>query len=183
MRDRRRGMRGAEVGGLSRVETRLEARPSGNHPGTTCANYFAKQSLAVVASPLLPRVVRPLRYWFDRVVTMSRDNASYSDLSVGCRDTLGGRPCPRGHGGLLIQLFRPGRKCSGLAVPPKLLSRRTCERRLCEKFVSHLSAPLYNMRHQICKCDDAARFTKHRTWRETRREKKNHLVGRETKNS
>jgi len=46
-----------------------------NHPGTTCANYFAKQFLAIVAVAAA-RVVRPLRYWFDRVVTMLRDNAS-----------------------------------------------------------------------------------------------------------
>ena len=44
-----------------------------NHSGTTCANYFAKQFLAIVAAA---RVVRPLRYWFDRVVTMLPDNAS-----------------------------------------------------------------------------------------------------------
>lgn len=47
----------------------------GNHPGTTCANYFAKQFLAIVGAAAA-RVVRPLRYWFDRVVTMLRDNAS-----------------------------------------------------------------------------------------------------------
>lgn len=72
---RRVTRRGERSRGLSRMET-SRSKTIGNHPGTTCANYFAKQFLVIVTAAAAARVVRPLRYWFDRVVTMSRDNAS-----------------------------------------------------------------------------------------------------------
>lgn len=39
------GGTGSRQGGLSRMET-SRSKTIGNHPGTTCANYFTKQSLS-----------------------------------------------------------------------------------------------------------------------------------------
>lgn len=48
--EKRRG--GSRQGGLSRMET-SQSKTIGNHPGTTCANYFTKQSLSWQSPPLL----------------------------------------------------------------------------------------------------------------------------------
>lgn len=94
--------------------------------GTTCANYFAKQSLAVVA------VATESRSTVTILVRSGRYNVAAQCLpiqasGVGCRDTLGGHPCPVATGGLLIQLFRAWSADSRRRLAHNFFPDRTCE--------------------------------------------------------
>lgn len=126
------GRRGGGGSGAPRMET-SQSKTIGNHPGTTCANYFAKQFLAIVgrrrceSRSTVTILVRSGRY--NVAGQCLSIQTSVSDVATRLLDVR----VPWPHGGLLIQLFVPERDWSRLAgVPPKLLSRRTCERQLCE---------------------------------------------------
>lgn len=126
--------------GSFREWKRFEARPIGNHPGGRHLCELLRETISRGSRR------RCCRESFDRYDTgsiESRYNVAgqclpFTGVSVGCRDTSGGRPCPaggkrsggEGKGGLLIQLL-PSRLVEqiGRRRARELLSRpnvRTC---------------------------------------------------------
>lgn len=100
---------------LSGAETSLEARPSGivlaPPVRTTLRNNLVAGAHGSLRRVAVARVVRPLRYWFDRVVIMSRDNARYwrpqCRMSRHVRRTSVSTGWPRG---IAHPAVRPGRE-------------------------------------------------------------------------
>lgn len=164
---RRVTRRGERSRGLSRMET-SRSKTIGNHPGTTCANYFAKQFLAIVTAAAAARVVRPLRYWFDRVVTMSRDNASPFRPQCRMSRHVSWTSVSRNHtGDLHIQLFVLDTAGADWPSRPNFFPDERANGNFANvrEICTYQSYYAICITYQVCKCQDVTCPMGYQAWK------------------